>query len=187
MSCKTEKQMDFHVRIWNHDMVETRYHNSEFLGHISAEDMLEKFHSCKENLSFGNFIQLSMDGPSVNWKFYKMVQDELKNEYSCNLLNTGSCGIHIVHGAFKDGCEAAGWTVQKTLSTLFWLFKDSRARRGNYIILILIFGTVPGSSVPSTTPEMCSVPQTFLAQMPNKASFGFVYMLKIYWAVPEKH
>ena len=128
-----KKQMDFHVRVWNDDKVETRYYNSEFLGHASAEDMLEKFHSCKENLSFGNLIQLSMDGPSVNWKFYKMVEDELKNEYSCNLLNTGSCGIHIVHGAFKDGCEAAGWTVQKTLSSLYWLFKDSPARREDYI------------------------------------------------------
>ena len=119
-----KKLMDFHVRIWNHDKVETRYYNSEFLGHASAEDMLEKFHSCKENLSFGNLIQLSMDGPSVNWKFYKMVEDELKNEYSCNLLNTGSCGIHIVHGAFKDGCETAGWTVQKTLSSPYWLFNN---------------------------------------------------------------
>ena len=87
-----KKQMDFH---------ETRYYNSEFLVHASAENMLEKFHSCKENLSFGNLIQLSMDGPNVNWKFYKMVEDELKNDYSCNLLNTGSLGIHIVHGAFK--------------------------------------------------------------------------------------
>ena len=79
-----KKQMDFHVRIWNHDMVETCYYNSEFLGHASAEDMLEKFHACKENLSFGNLIQLSMDGPSVNWKCYKIVEEELKNEYSCN-------------------------------------------------------------------------------------------------------
>ena len=135
-----KKQMDFHVRIWNHDKVETRYYGSEFLGHASAEDMLEKFHSCKENLSFRNLIQLSMDGPCVNWKFYKMVEDELKNDYNCNLLNTGSCGIHIVHGAFQDGCKAAGWTVQQTLSSLYWLFKDSPARRDDY-------SKVTGSSV----------------------------------------
>ena len=74
-----------------------------------------------------------MDEPSVNWKFHKMVEGELKDEYSCNLLNTGSCSIHIVHGAFKDGCKTAGWTVQKTLSSLYWLFKDSPARREQYI------------------------------------------------------
>ena len=38
-----KKQMDFHVHIWNYDMVETFYYNSEFLGHPSAEDMLESF------------------------------------------------------------------------------------------------------------------------------------------------
>ena len=135
-----KKQMDFHVRIWNHDKVETRYYDSQFLGHASAEDMLEKFHSCKEDLSCRNLIQLSMDGPKVNWKFYEMVEQELKRDYSCTLLNTGSCGIHIVHGAFKDGCDAAGWTVQKTLSSLYWLFKDSPARREDYI-------KVTGSSV----------------------------------------
>ena len=135
-----KKQMDFHVRIWNHDKGETRYYGSEFLGHASAEDMLEEFHSCKENLTFRNLIQLSMDGPSVNWKFYKMVEDELKNDYNYNLLNTGSCGIHIVHGAFQDGCKAAGWTVQQTLSSLYWLFKDSPARRDDY-------SKVTGSSV----------------------------------------
>ena len=29
------------------------------------------------------------------------------------ILNTGSCGIHIVHGAFKNGCEAAGGLIRK--------------------------------------------------------------------------
>ena len=103
-----------------------------FFYDASAEDMLEKFHSSKENLNFRNLIQLSRDGPSVNCKFYKMVEDELKNDYSCHVLNTGSCDIHIVHEALKDGCEAADWTVQKTLSSLYWLFKDSPARREDY-------------------------------------------------------
>ena len=77
-----KKQMDFHVRIWNYDKVETRYYDSQFLGHASAEDMLEKFHSCKEDLSCRNLIQLSMDGPKVNWKFHEMVEQELKSGYS---------------------------------------------------------------------------------------------------------
>ena len=106
-----KKQMDFHVCVWNHDKVETRYYDSQFLGHASAGDMLEKFHSCKEDLSCRNLIHLSMDGPKVNWKFYEMVEQELKSGYSWTLLNTGSCGIHTVHGAFKDGCDGAGWMV----------------------------------------------------------------------------
>lgn len=72
--------------IWNHFKLETCYYNSEFIGGASAEEMIEKFHSCKVNLGFGNSIQLSKDGTSVKWKFYKMVEAELKNEYCCNLL-----------------------------------------------------------------------------------------------------
>ena len=81
--------------------------------------MLKTFHSCKEDLSYRNLIQLYVDGPNVNWTFYNMVEQELKNDYSCTLLNTGSCGVHIVHGAFKNDCNEAGWTLQKTLSSLY--------------------------------------------------------------------
>lgn len=73
--------------------------------------MLETFHSCKEDMSYRNLIQLYVDGPNVNWTVYNMVEQELKNDYSCSLLNTGSCGVHIVHGAFKDGCNEGGWTL----------------------------------------------------------------------------
>lgn len=40
-----------------------------------------------------------------------MVEDELKNDYSCIFFNIGSCGIYIVYGVFKDGCEVVGWIV----------------------------------------------------------------------------
>lgn len=79
--------------------------------------MLKTFHYCKEHLSYRNLIQLYVDGPNVNWTFYMVVQ-ELKNDYSGTLLNTGSCGVHIVHGAFEDGCDEAG------CRKLFQVFTD---------------------------------------------------------------
>lgn len=79
--------------------------------------MLKMFHSGKEDLSYRKLIQLYVDGPNVNWTFYDMVEQESRNDYSCILLNTGSCG----------------WTLQKTLSSLYWLLNDSPARRENYI------------------------------------------------------
>ena len=65
--------------------------------------MLKMFHSGKEDLSYRKLIQLYVDGPNVNWTFYDMVEQESRNDYSCILLNTGSCG----------------WTLQKTLSSLY--------------------------------------------------------------------
>jgi hypothetical protein len=41
MNSKTQnKQMDFHVRIWEGQEVRTRYYHSEFMGHATAEDMV---------------------------------------------------------------------------------------------------------------------------------------------------
>lgn len=61
-----------------------------------------------------------------------MVEDELKNDYSCIFFNIGSCGIYIVYGVFKDGCEVVGWIVQKIFGSFYWLFKDSLVRRDDY-------------------------------------------------------
>ena len=46
-------------------------------------------------------LQVSMDGPSTNVKCSKEL-----SEYRCKcelnpLIDIGTCGLHIVHGAFK--------------------------------------------------------------------------------------
>ena len=73
-----------------------------------------------------------MDGPNVNWKFYSMLTDEVKKEHNSHILNIGSCGLHILHGAFKDGAVASGLQLDRLFSNLHWLFQDSPARREDY-------------------------------------------------------
>jgi len=48
------------------------------------------------------------------------------------LLNVGSCGLHVVHGAFKDGSKASGWDLDRFMGSADWLFKDTPARREDY-------------------------------------------------------
>lgn len=127
------KQMDYYVRIWENDAVVTKYIDSSFLGHATAEEMLEKMNTSSINgLPMANVLQLSMDGPSVNWKFFELFQQQLKSNYDCSSLNTGSCGLHIVNGAFKVGCEASEWKVKTLLSNLYFHFHDSPARREDF-------------------------------------------------------
>ena len=45
----------------------------------------------------------------------------------------GSCGLHIMHGAFKDGSDASTWPIEKLLMSLYSLFKDAQARREDYM------------------------------------------------------
>ncbi len=130
-----EKQLDFHVRIWNGDSVASRYYASDFLGHARADDLMESFIKITKNLPMKSLEQLSMDGPSVNWKFFQTVQDELHRRQDCqgiSLINIGSCGLHIVHNAYKSGIEATGWKMDYILQSLYQIFKDTPARRDDY-------------------------------------------------------
>lgn len=127
-----KKQVDIHIRFWDGDEVGSRYFDSQFLGHATASDLhtcLQK--SCEEAGTHGIF-QLSMDGAAVNWKVYDMLTENIEQETGSKLLNIGSCGLHVMHNAFKAGSAKTKWGVEQTFSCLFWLIKDSPARREDY-------------------------------------------------------
>ena len=42
-----------------------------------------------------------MDGPSVNWKFYRELKKKVHNDYGTTRINIGSCGLHVVHNSFQ--------------------------------------------------------------------------------------
>ena len=49
------------------------------------------------------------------------------------LINTGCCGLHTVHSSFPAGATATGWEISSFLSSLYYLFKDSPARREDFM------------------------------------------------------
>jgi len=75
-----------------------------------------------------------MDGPNVNWKFYETVQSDLKLNLKLTMLDIGCCNLHIVHVAFKNGASASNWELDRYLSSLYWLFKDSPARCEDFTV-----------------------------------------------------
>ena len=78
-----------------------------------------------------------MDGPNVNWKFYTDLTKERNSE---ELLNIGSCGLHIVHGGLQKGVNESDWKLGHLMRSLWQLFHDSPARRED-------FGKLTGSTV----------------------------------------
>ncbi|KAJ4946065.1 hypothetical protein JOQ06_023740 [Pogonophryne albipinna] len=127
------KQMDVHVRLWDGAEVKTKYIGSEFLGHSTAIDIMEKMSKELSETGVNNLIQLSMDGPHVNWKVFELLQKEMQKQADKSLLNIGSCGLHVLHNAFRDGCKATGWDIEHILSSLYWLFHDCPARREDFV------------------------------------------------------
>ena len=117
-------QMDLIVRFWNDlsNEVEVRYLNSTFLGHSSALDIRNHFNKETEILNLSRMLQISMDGPSTNWKFFNELS---KYRCDCELIDIGSCGIHIMHGAFKTGAESTSWDIKSVLKGSYQILHDT--------------------------------------------------------------
>ena len=107
-----KEQMDFIVRYFKDSEVKSRYLPSGFLGHTTAKDLKRAFEEYTERLDLKTLIQVSMDGPNVNWKMLDLiVEDRNSNETYPNLLDVGSCSLHVVHGAFRTGMKQTGWGI----------------------------------------------------------------------------
>ncbi|GBN30223.1 hypothetical protein AVEN_264517-1 [Araneus ventricosus] len=72
-----------------------------------------------------------MDGPNVNLKVLDMMMEEMKNDFNTSLLNVGTCGLHVMHIAFRGGCSGVFPEVEEAASAV----KDSPARREDFASL----------------------------------------------------
>ena len=65
--------MGIFITFWDklNSKVETRYLTSIFLGHTRADDLLKACQETTFKLELDKRLQVSMEGPSVNWQFYE--------------------------------------------------------------------------------------------------------------------
>lgn len=129
-----QKQMDVHLRFWNGPQVETRYATSVFLGHADAATVLSALKESVYSLGIKleNLMQLGMDGPNVNWKVFEDLAAEIRLEKETDLLNVGSCGLHVLHGAYKNAMESTEWGIEEILKAAYYLFNNTSARRDDF-------------------------------------------------------
>ena len=74
-----------------------------------------------------------MDGPNINWKMLDLiVEDRNSNETYPNLLDVGSCSLHVVHGAFRTGMKQTGSGIDLLLKSLYSHLHETPARREDY-------------------------------------------------------
>ena len=136
VSCS--KQMDVHVSYYDENLkrVERVYLNSQFMGHGTAHDIMNEFKKPHKDLDIvNNLIQLSMDGPNVNWAFLDTLEEYRKTEdpNAPTLINIGSFGLHVLHGAYKTSLNETDWELDKTLKAAHDIFKKSPARQADYL------------------------------------------------------
>jgi hypothetical protein len=75
---------------------------------------------------------MSMDGPNVNLKLLEMIQSDSRQNLQLTLMDIGTCNLHLVHGAFRDGAVATGWDIERFLTCLYQLFNETPAHREDF-------------------------------------------------------
>ena len=101
--------------------LKSRYLSSGFLGHTTAKDLKRAFEECTEKLDLKNWKMLDL-----------IVEDRNSNETYPNLLDVGSCSLHVVHRAFRTGMKQTGWGIDLLLKSLCSHLRETPARREDY-------------------------------------------------------
>lgn len=129
-----KEQMDILVRFWRADQVVTRYFGSQFLGSSKAEDLLHALQAGVAGLGPRKLIQIGMDGPNVSLKLHRLFAEDRKkiDPDLPELIDIGTCSLHVVHGALQTGIKKSSWELDQLLKSLWWLFHDTYQRRTVY-------------------------------------------------------
>ena len=110
-----------------------RYWNSKFLGHATSDDLLKQFDSGLEGIDKNNILQVTFDGPNVNWAFFEKLKKQRTESELSDLVDIGSCNLHSIHNAFGVGVNATDWDIKKLMKGAFYTLHDTPARREDYI------------------------------------------------------
>ena len=112
----------------------SRLYHSTTIQHFLDIHVQRIYWNAVATLDSSNMLQNSMDGPSTNWKFLDQLIKARKDSNSDlpDLLNVGSCSLHIVHGAFKTGTQSTGWNLDNVLKRLYRFLKVVPARAEDY-------------------------------------------------------
>ena len=49
------------------------------------------------------------------------------------MVSIGSCSLHVIHGSCQMGAKESGWDIEVLLKALWNIFRDSPARRADYV------------------------------------------------------
>ena len=92
-----------------------RYWDSSFLCHTTANDLLRHFIDTIDSVNQSNIIHVSVNGPSVNCKFYKGLEEHCIREELPDIISFGSYTLPILHDALKSGFEGTERRIKKLL------------------------------------------------------------------------
>ena len=101
--------MDLYIRYWDktENVVKVRYYGSSFLGHGRHNDILNQFTTLTRSLKSEALYQFSMNGPTVNLKFFKEFAADFKEGNFHSLVDIGSYSA-CCSRCLQDRCREVG-------------------------------------------------------------------------------
>ncbi|CAF4367356.1 unnamed protein product [Rotaria sp. Silwood2] len=124
---QNKKQLDVYFRYWSSQkgLVVTRYYRTILLGHaqvnVVVDGILGAFRT--DGIDISKLLMLSRDNPNVNKTVEKMINDAM-TKVNAELLNIGTCNLHVIHNGFKAGEEARRLLVDVSASDRATFFHD---------------------------------------------------------------
>ena len=129
--------MDILVRYYSevHGEVKVRFLKAVMFGHAFAKTVADEIWRTlqQSGLSSRFLLSLSSDGPNVNKSIKQSINNKLEEHFKRQLVDTGSCQIHVAHNSFRKGIEAYGEAIENLCIDLFYFFKLSASRREDYL------------------------------------------------------
>ena len=76
-----------------------------------------------------------MDDWNVNWKSVEIIKESWEQDYpdGPDLNEIGSCGLHVLFGAYGIAQKATDWSLDKLLEAVYSIFKLPPAQREDYL------------------------------------------------------
>ena len=117
---QVKKQYDAYVTYWSkvHDCITSNYLGALFVGHCYVKDLVDHYYTFKERFKMNNniLLHLGMDGPKVNLSFETKLKEEFNKENS-EFLQLGTCSLHPVYTAFKNGLQKLDFPMKDFFMT----------------------------------------------------------------------
>ncbi|CAF3309399.1 unnamed protein product [Rotaria socialis] len=90
---QNNKQLDLYFRYWNHAQA-----------NVVVDGILGAFRT--DGIDISKLLMLSRDNPNVNKTVDKMINDAMKKKVNAELLNIGTCNLHVIHNGFRAGMDS---------------------------------------------------------------------------------
>ncbi|CAF4651282.1 unnamed protein product, partial [Rotaria socialis] len=109
------------------------YKKSDDVDHAQAnvvvDGILGAFRT--DGIDISKLLMFSRDNPNVNKTVDKMINDAMK-KVNAELLNIGTCNLHVIHNGFRAGTTETIWGVENFCMNIWSWFQKSPARQEDF-------------------------------------------------------